>query len=328
VTELAFVRRRESSWREFGAQVSGNRRVLRAAAPLFVRRFRELTQDLNTARAHGFDPAIIERLNMLVNEGNQILYGQRGWSWRIPARFILWTFPRRVRSQWRGILAAFTLFYGLAFFFGLLCVRFPGMAAELVSEYQLTMAEEMYDPEGGQFQSPRDSGSDADMFGFYIYNNISIAFRTFAGGILAGCGSLLILCLNAVYLGLITGHIINAGYANTFFPFVIGHSAFELTAVVFSAYAGLLLGYRFFVTRGLSRSESLRRAGKDALPIIAGSTLMLVIAAAIEAFWSSRHELPPLWRVGVGAGLWLLLALYFVCAGRGNAAGEERDPSL
>ena len=328
MTEPAFVRRRESSWDAFAALVTGNRRVIQAAAPAFVRRFRELTQDLNTARAHGFDPAIIERLNMLVNEGNQILYGRRGWSWRIPARFILRTFPRRVRSRWRGILAALLLFYGLAFFFGLLCVRFPGMAAELVSEYQLTMAEEMYDPESGHFQSPRESGSDADMFGFYIYNNISIAFRTFAGGILAGCGSLLILCLNAVHLGVIAGHLINAGFGRTFFPFVIAHSAFELTAVVFSAYAGLLLGYRFFVTRGVSRSESVRRAGKDALPIIAGSTLMLVIAAAIEAFWSSRHEFPLPLRIGAGAGMWLLVLLYFLCAGRKSAAGEEREPSL
>ena len=327
MTERAFVRRRESAWQEFSGLVLGKRQKIKAAAPSFVRCFRELTQDLNTARAHGFDPAIIERLNMLVNEGNQILYGQRGWSPMTPARFILRTFPQKVRSQWRGILAAFLLFYGLAFFFGFLCVRFPGMAGELVSEYQLTMVEEMYDPESDHFLTPRDIGSDADMFGFYIYNNISIAFRTFAGGILAGIGSLLILCFNAVYLGTVTGHVISAGFGKTFFPFVIGHSGFELTAVVFSAHAGLLLGYRFFVTRGLSRGESIKRAGKDALPIIAGSTLMLVIAAVIEAFWSSRHQFSLPLRIGAGAGVWFLLLLYFLLAGR-RAAGENREPSL
>jgi len=323
VTGQSFVQLREPVWKEFAVLVSGKRRNIKAKAVPFVRYFRELTQDLNTARAHGFDPAIIERLNLLVNEGNQILYGQHGWSLKVPARFILQTFPQKVRSQWRGILAAALIFYGLAAFFGLLCLRFPGIAGELVSAYDLAQIEEMYDPENEHFLTPRDVATDADMFGFYIYNNISIAFRIFAGGILAGVGSLLILCINATYLGIVEGHLINAGLAETFFPFVIAHSAFELTAIIFSAYAGLLLGYRFFVTRGLSRSTSIKKAGQDALPIIAGSTLMLVIAAVIEAFWSSKYLLPLYLRIGVGIAVWILLLLYFLCAGR-SAVGRKK----
>ena len=315
MTEQVFLQRREPSWNKL-SEMLRKRQKLKSAAPSFVRLFREVSQDLNTAQAHGFDPAIIERLNMLVNESYQILYGQRAWQPQKIALFILQTFPRSVRSQWRGILAALFLFYGLAFFFGALCVRFPRMAGEIISERQLDQIEEMYNPESKHFLVPRAVSSDADMFGYYIYNNISIAFRTFAGGILAGVGSLLMLCTNAVYLGVVTGHLINAGFAKTFFPFVIAHSSFELTAVVFSAHAGLLLGYRLFVTRGLSRAASLKKAGQDALPIIAGSALMLFIAAIIEAFWSSRHQFPLPLRMGVGAGLWVLLSLYFTLAGR------------
>jgi uncharacterized membrane protein SpoIIM required for sporulation len=278
--------------------------------------FRELTQDLNAARAHGFDPAIIERLNLLVNEGNQLLYGGYGWSLREPVRFICRTFPQKVRSQWRGITAGLLLFYGLAFFFTVLTTRFPDLVYEILPESQVSGLEAMYDPAGEHFLIPRDAGSDADMFGFYIYNNISIAFRTFAGGIIAGIGSLFFLCFNAVFLGTAAGHIINRGLGETFFPFIIGHSSFELTAIVFSAQAGLTLGYRLFVTRGLSRGTSLRRAGKDALPIISGSALLLVLAAVIEAFWSSRHQLPLALRYGAGAAGWILLLCYFLFAGR------------
>ena len=322
MTEQSFVQRREPVWKEFAVLVRGNRRIIKTKAVPFVRYFRELTQDLNTARVHGFDPAIIEKLNVLINEGNQILYGQHGWSLKAPARFILQTFPQKVRSQWRGILAATLLFYGLAVFFGLLCVRFPGIAEELVSAQNLAQLEEMYNPESEHFLTPRDVGTDADMFGFYIYNNISIAFRTFAGGILAGIGSLLLLCINAVYMGIVEGHLINTGYAKTLIPFVIAHSAFELTAIVFSAHAGLLLGYRFFITRGLSRGSSIKKAGQDALPIIAGSALMLVIAAVIEAFWSSKYLLPFRLRIGVGIAVWILLLLYFLFAGRPITAPE------
>ncbi|MDR2478884.1 MAG: stage II sporulation protein M [Treponema sp.] len=316
MTGQTFIRRRESSWTEFGAMLFGRRKKIKANAPAFVRSFRELTQDLNTARAHNFDPAVIERLNALVNEGNQILYGQHELPLKIPARFILRTFPQKVRSQWRGILAAFLLFYGIAFFFGLLCVRFPGFAGELLSESTLEQFEEMYNPESRHYLVPRGVETDADMFGFYIYNNISIAFGIFAGGILAGIGSLLLLCGNAVYMGIITGHVINAGLGRTFFPFVIAHGAFELTAIVFSAQAGLLLGYRFFITNGQSRAASIKKAGADALPIIAGSALMLVVAAIIEAFWSPRNQLPMALRISVGTGMWVLLLLYFLFAGK------------
>jgi len=178
------------------------------------------------------------------------------------------------------------------------------------------MIEDMYDPESSYFLIPRDVSSDADMFGFYIYNNISIAFRTFAGGIIAGIGSLFFLCTNAVYFGVTCAHIINIGFPETFFPFIITHSAFELTAIIFSAHAGFVLGYSFFIRKGLCRGASVQKAGKTALPIIAGSAIMLVVAAVIEAFWSSRHMLPLSLRLGVGVLMWFLVLGYFLLAGR------------
>jgi len=320
MTQQAFVSRREKFWREFEAAVRGGRRNLKKRAPWFPQGYRELTQDLNTARAHGFDPSIIERLNLLVLEGNQILYSRRSWSPKILADFALRTFPRAVRSQWRALAASTLLFYGIGVFFIVLCTRHPHLVSQFLGARWMADLEAMYNPASSHFLRPRAVSSDADMFGFYIYNNISIAFRTFAGGILAGVGSLFILCFNAVFLGAATAHILNTGFGETFFPFVIGHASFELTALVLSAQAGLLLGYRLFVTKGLSRAASLKSAGKTALPIIAGATLMLVLAAAVEAFWSSRHEIPAAVRYATGAAGWALVALYFVFAGRERKA--------
>ena len=316
VTQQGFVSLREKSWNEFEAAVRGGKKNLKARAPWFPLGYRELTGDLNTAKAHGFDPSIIDRLNFLVMEGNQILYSRRSWSLNAFAGFVLRTFPRALRSQWRSLGAALLLFYGLGVFFAFLCVRYPDMVYQLIGEDTVSDLEQMYNPDSYRYLTPRDVSSDADMFGFYIYNNISIAFRTFAGGILAGIGSLIVLCYNGVFLGAVAGHIINAGFGETFFPFIIGHSSFELTAIVFSAQAGLLLGYSLFITRGLPRSASLRRAGKTALPIIAGAAGMLVVAACIEAFWSSRHQFPAALRYGAGAAGWVFLILYFVFAGR------------
>jgi len=319
MTEQSFIQRRSHIWNEFAVLIRGKRRELQKGAVSFVSRFREITQDLNTAKANNFDPDIIDRLNSLVNEGNQILYSQHSWPIKKLAVFILQTFPQKVRSQWKGILASSLLFYGIAFFFGILCYFFPNIARELISIRDLYSIENMYNPDSAFYLTPRDITNDADMFGYYIYNNISIAFRTFAGGIFAGVGSLFFLCLNAGFMGIVAGHLIQIGYAKTFVPFVIAHGAFELTAIVFCAYAGLLLGYRFFVTNGLSRGASIKKAAQDALPIIAGSTIMLIIAAFIEAFWSSKHQFPIQLRIGTGIVLWILLLLYFLFAGRKKA---------
>ncbi|MCL2764273.1 MAG: stage II sporulation protein M [Treponema sp.] len=325
MTEQHFIQRRNRAWNEFSVLARGKKYELKTNAVLFIRLFREITQDLNTAKANNFDSVIIERLNALVNEGNQILYSQRRWPVESFINFILKTFPQKIRFHWKGILASFLLFYGIAFFFGLLCVFFPGISGELLPPLQLAQLERMYDPDSGNYLVPRNISNDADMFGFYIYNNISIAFRTFAGGIFAGIGSLFFLCVNAGFLGIAGGHLIDIGYAKTFFPFVIAHSAFELTAIIFCAYAGLLLGYRFFVTNGLSRGASLKRAGNEALPIIAGSTLMLILAAAIEAFWSSKHFFPLQLRIGAGISFWILLLVYFLFAGRSAHKWREEE---
>jgi uncharacterized membrane protein SpoIIM required for sporulation len=328
MNEQNFIQRREHVWKEFSKLITGNRKELRKVAVPFIQKFREITQDLNTTKTYGYDPVIIERLNTLVNEGNQILYAQRGWTIKKPLYFILYTFPQKVRTNWQGILAVILLFYGIAGFFFLLCVRFPDITEEFISAQTISHMEEMYNPKSRNFLTPRDTGTDADMFGFYIYNNISIAFRIFAGGILAGIGSLLLLCYNAGLMGIITGHLLNVGYAGTLFPFIIAHSAFDLTAIIFSAYAGMLLGYRFFITRGLSRGDSIKKAGRDALPIIAGSTIMLVIAAVIEAFWSSKHQFHLTLRLAVGSSMWILLLIYFLFAGRKPAAGKNNENSV
>ncbi|MDR2313600.1 MAG: stage II sporulation protein M [Spirochaetaceae bacterium] len=316
MTQGNFIKRRENDWKELERIIRRRGKLLKQRAFWFPRAFRLVTGDLNTARSHGFDPALIERLNRLVIEGNQLLYERAPFSWKGLGNFIFRSFPRAARAHWRSFGACSLIFFGLAVFTALGCLRFPGFVYELLPPQAVMNLEEMYNPQGEYYLSPRNVSTDADMFGYYIYNNISIAFQSFAGGVLAGIGSLFILAFNGIFIGAAAGHIIHAGFQDTFFPFIIGHGGFELTALIFAAQGGFILGYRLFITRGLSRGESLREAGKTALPIITGSALMLVIAAAIEAFWSSRHEIPKIFRYGTGAGIIFLLTLYFVFSGR------------
>jgi uncharacterized membrane protein SpoIIM required for sporulation len=316
MTEQYFLQQREKSWNDFEAMILGGKKEIKKNAALFVQTLRELTSDLNTSRANAFDPAITERLNRLVNDGSHILYKKKSSPLKELSIFVFRTFPQAVRKNWKVILACHVIFYGLYIFFAAVCAKHKDIINLMISAEDRHNMLSMYDPSSRYFLKPRDISNDADMFGFYIYNNVTIAFRTFAAGFFAGVGSLLLLIFNAVFLGAVTGLIIDAGFTQTFFSFTAGHSPFELTGIVFSAAAGLLLGWSFFFTNGLSRGASLRRCGKTAAPLISGSAMMIVVAAVIEAFFSSRHELPAPFHYAFGGFFWIVLLIYFLFSGR------------
>jgi uncharacterized membrane protein SpoIIM required for sporulation len=180
---------------------------------------------------------------------------------------------------------------------------------------QVRHMERIYDPESRKIGREREADTDLFMFGFYIKNNISVAFRCFAGGLLLGIGTLLVLFFNGMFMGSIAGHLTRLDFVDTFYPFVIGHGSFELTAIVFSGAAGLRLGYAIVNPGQSSRLDSLRYAGREVVPMLYGIVLMLIIAAFLEAFWSSSSSLPIALKYWVGAILWGLV-LWYSCSGR------------
>ena len=105
--------------------------------------------------------------------------------------------------------------------------------------------------------------------------------------VFAGVGSLFYLAYNGVLIGAIAGYLTERGYGSTFYSFVVTHAAFELTAIVLSGAAGLRIGHSLLAPGRSSRMQSLVAAARDSIVIVYGVAVMLLIAAAVEAFWSS-----------------------------------------
>jgi len=149
---------------------------------------------------------------------------------------------------------------------------------------------------------------------------VRIGFQTFAGGMLAGVGSAWFLGANGVIIGAVAGYLVHAGFGETFWSFVAGHSALELMAIVFSGAAGFRLGLAVIAPGNLSRKAALVAAAKPAVRMMYGAALMFLAAAFVEAFWSPLTEIPYDWKIGVGIGAWVVLLAYFLLAGRVRAA--------
>jgi len=154
------------------------------------------------------------------------------------------------------------------------------------------------------------------MFGIYIRNNISVAFQCFAGGLFGGLGSLFFLAYNGVFSGALAGYLTERGLSSTFFSFVVTHSAFELTAAVLSGAAGLRIGHTLLAPGRFTRRHALVLATRDAAVIIYGVVGMLLVAAAIEAFWSSAPWVPHAVKYAVAAACWVSVLGYLTLQGR------------
>lgn len=286
----------------------------------FTHRYRRVCHLQALARERRYSSYLVEQLQDLVRRGHQQLYRRRPRRGGALVGFLVRGFPALVRAEARLFWLASALLYLPALGYVLAIQVAPDLVYNLMPPGQVTRFEQMYDPANRVLGEARESATNLAMFGFYIQNNISVAFRTFATGIAGGLGTLFFLLFNGLLFGAVAGHLTVLGYTQTFFPFVVGHGSFELTAIVIAGMAGLKLGHSLIAPGNRTRLESLKAASRVAIRLIYGVILMLLIAAFIEAFWSSNGALAPGLKYTVGAGLWLLVAAYLGLSGRSRSA--------
>jgi uncharacterized membrane protein SpoIIM required for sporulation len=124
-----------------------------------------------------------------------------------------------------------------------------------------------------------------------------------------------------VILGAVAGYLTQAGFGQTFWSFVAGHSALELLAIALSGAAGFKLALAIIAPGNASRKAALVAAARPAVRIMYGAAVMFLAAAFVEAFWSPLTGIPFGLKIAVGIGFWVVLLGYFLFAGR-NRAGR------
>jgi uncharacterized membrane protein SpoIIM required for sporulation len=320
-----FEAENQSQWDQITALMDdlkrpqGKRRLSQQEQLRFPALYRQLCSHYALARGRGFSPALIEQLHGMVLRGHSLLYRQQGgWRWRLLS-FISAEFPSAVRRSGGYFAISLLFFLTPALLMGVGCYMQEDLIYTLVDETTVAQMESSYDPSNQHLGRAleRSSESDFTMFGYYILNNIGIGFRTFASGIIFAGGTLFILLFNGLVIGGVAGHLTQLGYHDTFWPFVSGHGSFELTAIVICGAAGLRLGHAVIAPGQHTRVLALKCQAQEALLLVMGAALMLLVAAFIEAFWSSM-QLQPATKYAVAALLWSVVIAYLLLLGRGR----------
>lgn len=298
-------------WRE----VENSLKEKSETASALPEQYRRLCQCLALALQRGYSPTLTNYLQKLVFDTHQKLYGA---SVERPILLRQWLgveFPRLVRAEWRLLLATIVAFWGVALGLGALVWFHPEWAHSFMSSDELNRFQNMYQP--GSISKGRGSEGDVVMFGFYIWNNVSICFRTFAGGIFAGIPALISIVFNGMHMGVVGSWLSqDAVTRETFWSFVITHSSFEITGLLLSGLSGMRLGLSLIHPGRLSRRHAVFATSQRIFPVIVGAALLTVLAAFFEAFWSANANISTNTKFVVGTICWVSVISFFLFAGR------------
>ena len=269
--------------------------------------YRQTASDLAIARQDITSSQLAAYLNSLLGRTHNLIYMGNKPKVAGIVRFYSETYPRIFRELWPQTLLAFAIFAvtGLAAF--ILTMRDPTFAHRLLGTHMMETIEkrEMWTHSIVTIK-PLAASS-------IMTNNLSVAFATFASGITAGVGTVWMMVLNGLLIGVIGAATLQAGMAGQLWTFVVPHGVLELPAIFIAGGAGFEIARGMLFPGLLPRRESLARAGGRAAQLLLGTIPMLIVAGVIEGFLSPSETAAPL-KFLFGAVMFAALVTYLMRA--------------
>jgi uncharacterized membrane protein SpoIIM required for sporulation len=288
------------------------------------RLYRQVTVDLSRARSNGDDPELIRYLNSLAARAHGQVYAAKRVDLRPLVLFLSAGFPRLVRRHARVLLTAVAIFLLTSLASFLAVVREPELAYSLFDEHVVEYENIRLEKQEGEYKGnfTFDVTTSPLVAVAIIGNNIKVAVLGFALGALCCVPGVLLLVYNGRMLGTLSGLVWSHGYFLDFYSLILTHGVLELSAICIAGGAGLMVGWAVISPGQLPRRDALRLAAAEALGLLGGAAVLLVVAGTIEAYVTPHFPQSVRWTVAVLSAL--LLGGYLTLAGRG--AGSQSNP--
>lgn len=245
--------------------------------------YRRAAADLSAVRSDRTAQSLEEYLNRLVGRAHNYVYSGQRTSMLSVWRFLSAEFPRLVRRLWPYIAVSVGLCLLGALLGSLEAIARPHfMRAVLGPQMVATIERHEMWTESVVSAKPQSSSQ-------IMTNNIAVTFYVFAGGIVAGIPTVLMLFWNGMSVGIISTACAQHGMALDLWSFIAAHGALELPSIFIAGGAGLRIATGLLFPGTWSRKVALARAGGDASRLLAGTIPMLFVAGVLEAFLSPTH---------------------------------------
>ena len=297
---------------------SSLRRLHREEVRELGRIYRRTASDLAIARAESRDPRLINYLNSLVIRAHGRIYQADAQGGSRIKQFFAHDFPQTFRRTWAYTAVSFSVF-ALFSVIGFLGTKYDPEFSELVGVPPAF--RELYIENKVHWWEDLNEANQVGASRI-MTNNVQVTIYTFALGALFGIGTLFSLAFNGAVNAAVLALTYRAGYGNELLTFMVGHGVIELSCIFIAGGAGLLIGSALLVPGDLSRADALKSRGKDAIRLMMGVAVLLVIAGMIEGFISPAPIRPAI-KFSIAAITGLALYSYLLLAGHDQELGER-----
>ena len=318
-----FIRQRKNAWQRLEELLAlldhaSLRRLQREEVRELGRIYRRTASDLAIARAESRDPRLVNYLNSLVIRAHGRIYRADAQGGKRIRDFFTRELPQTFRRTWRYTAVSFSVFalFGVLSF---VATRYDPEFSELVGvppafrELKIETKTHWW-----------EDLNDANQVGasYIMTHNIQVTIYTFAAGAMLGVGTLFYLAFNGANIGSVLALTYRAGFGNDLLTFMVGHGVIELSCIFIAGGAGLLIGSALIMPGDLSRADALKTRGLEAVRLMVGVAVLLLIAGTIEGFISPA-PIDPRIKFSIGGITGLALYSYLLIAGRNSVSPAE-----
>ena len=314
-----FITQRKNAWQRLEdllklLDTATLKRLRREEVRELGRIYRRTASDLAIARAESRDPRLVNYLNSLVIRAHGRIYRAESHGLKRILEFFTRELPQTFRRTWRYTFLSFSIFMVFAIF-GFVGTRLDPEFSELVGVDPAfrEMAIETKTHWWETLNNQNQIGASLIMA-----NNIQVTIYTFALGATFGLGTLYLLAMNGANIASVLALTYRAGFGNDLLTFMVGHGVIELSCIFIAGGAGLLIGSAMIMPGDMTRADALKTRGMEAVRLMMGVAVLLVVAGTIEGFISPA-QIDPRIKYSIAALTGITMYSYLLLVGRDSS---------
>jgi uncharacterized membrane protein SpoIIM required for sporulation len=285
--EVQFIKQNRQRWEAFEQQmVQGIQTNPDKLADLFI----QLTDDLSYSRTNYPESKTTLYLNNLTAKVHQTIYRNKKEKGNRFIEFWVRELPLLVYAERKPLLYALIVFL-LTAAVGVVSTAYDETFPRLIlGDGYVDMTIENIkrgDPMAVYKDSP-----EMEMFLRIPFHNIRIAFLIFIAGLFTSLGTGFFLLVNGVMVGAFQYFFYSYGLLATSALTIWIHGTLEISCIVLSGGAGMVMGNSLLFPGTFSRLESFKRGAANGLKTCVGIVPILMLAGFLESFITRLTDMP------------------------------------
>ncbi len=301
--EALFIKKNIEKWKKYQYETSSDPDEM-------AQEFTELVNDLGYARTFYPQSRVTKYLNGLASKIYLSIYKNKKEQRSRLVTFWTTELPLVVRKYHRELLYSFLIFTIFALMAVFSTAQDQTFVRGVLGDNYVEMTEDNIE-KGDPFGVYKNE-SRLTMFLTIALNNIKVAFMVFIGGLLISLGTIWLLFNNGMMLGAFQTFFFMKGLGWQSVLVVWIHGTLEISAIIISGGAGLVLGNSILFPKTHKRLDSLKRGGKDGMKLMIGLVPIFIAAAFLEGFITRYSTMPKALSISILVLSFSFIVWYFI----------------